>query len=91
MINGHTNDEANSIANFIEEINQKRCWIMAGKEGVLYGSFIDIEYKYFEGYNVPIKTDYDGKPLEEFKTSYDRVAKFIDLKTKHLITPCKSN
>lgn len=78
MKNGLTNDETNTIANFIEEINKNEFWIMAGKEGVLQGSFIDIEYKYFEGYNVPIKTDSCGKPLEEFKTSYDRVVKFID-------------
>lgn len=86
MNNGITQDEANSIANFIEEINKMEYWIMSGIDSILYDTFVSIEYKYFEGYNVPIKADERGQPLEDFTISYNRVKKFIELKHK-VITP----
>jgi len=63
---------------FLNELNKEEYWIMAGVDGILRDSFINIEYKYFEGYNVPIRTDKEGTPLESFNISYDRVNKFIE-------------
>ena len=70
-------------AEFMDELNKAEYWIMAGIDGILHDSFINIEYKYFEGYNVPIRTDKDGTPLESFNVSYERMTKFIDNRLFH--------
>jgi len=74
------------LKEFNNEINKNEYWTMAGVDGVVFDSFINIEYKFFEGYNVPIRTDKNGTPLESFNKSYDRVSKFIEYRHK-LISP----
>jgi len=74
------------LKEFNNEINKNEYWTMAGVDGILFDSFINIEYKFFEGYNVPIRTDKNGTPLESFNISYDRVSKFIEYRHK-LISP----
>lgn len=46
-------------------------------------SFVEIEYKYFEGFNIPIKL-INGVP-EPFDVAYQRVRRYLqlDFETKH--------
>jgi len=71
------------INEFMNELNKIEYWAMAGVDHILHDSFVNVEYKYFEGYNVPIRTDKDGTPLESFNVSYERMTKFIDNRLFH--------
>jgi hypothetical protein len=48
------------------------------KANFVTGTFADIEYKYFEGYNIPYKINWLGI-TEPFESAYDRMKRYYKL------------
>ena len=69
---------------FILECTAICNWVIAYYEGVFTGSFAEAEYKFFEGYNIPIKCDDEGKRIEPFDVAYNRVKEYfkVDSETR---------